>query len=84
MPLKGLILFPIDLHCINFLLIHLWMWCSCCIEIKKEKKTSPEKKRGPDRNLLPNPKIKILEKDPLFETKYVIFSDMSHCSCWFL
>ncbi|XP_061174017.1 poly [ADP-ribose] polymerase tankyrase-like isoform X2 [Saccostrea echinata] len=38
-------------------------------EVKKEKKTSPGKKRGPDRNLLPNPKIKILEKDPLFETK---------------
>lgn len=40
------------------------------VEVKKEKKTpSPGKKRGPDKNLLPNPKIKILEKDPLFETK---------------
>lgn len=43
------------------------------VEVKKEKKTaSPGKKRGPDKNLLPNPKIKILEKDPLFETKYVL------------
>jgi len=40
-------------------------------KVKKEKKKleKGEKKRGPDRKLKPNPKIKILEKDPLFDTK---------------
>lgn len=47
------------------------------VEVKKENKTaSPGKKRGPDKNLLPNPKIKILEKDPLFETKYVYIFEL--------
>lgn len=42
---------------------------------EKGKKTSPSKKeksdktKGPDKNLKPNPKIKILEKEPFFETK---------------
>ena len=41
---------------------------------KKDKKDSgkkkkEERKKGPDRNLKPNPKIKILEKDPFFETR---------------
>ena len=34
------------------------------------KKVKSEKKKGPDRNLQPNPKIKILDKDPFFETRY--------------
>lgn len=34
---------------------------------KKEGKS--DKKRGPDKNLKPNLKIKVIEKDPLFETK---------------
>lgn len=43
----------------------------------KEKAKSPrqsekvEKKKGPDRNLKPNHKIKILEQDPFFETRSV-------------
>ncbi|OWF45703.1 Poly(ADP-ribose) polymerase pme-5 [Mizuhopecten yessoensis] len=36
---------------------------------KKEKKPEKEKKRGPDRKLKPNPKVRIVEKDPLFQTK---------------
>ena len=37
---------------------------------KKEKKVKKEeKKKGPDRNLHPNPKIKVLEKEPFFETR---------------
>ncbi|XP_052057851.1 poly [ADP-ribose] polymerase tankyrase-like isoform X2 [Mytilus californianus] len=45
---------------------------------KKEGKS--DKKRGPDKNLKPNLKIKVIEKDPLFETKdHVPFiSKMSH------
>ncbi|XP_059138557.1 poly [ADP-ribose] polymerase tankyrase-like isoform X2 [Physella acuta] len=35
----------------------------------KQKGKGGDKKKGPDRNLKPNPKIKILEKDPFFETK---------------
>ncbi|CAL1535690.1 unnamed protein product [Lymnaea stagnalis] len=35
----------------------------------KQKSKSGDKKKGPDRNLKPNPKIKILEKDPFFDTK---------------
>lgn len=34
---------------------------------KQKEKT--ERKKGPDRYLKPNPKIKVLEKDPFFETK---------------
>lgn len=34
-----------------------------------KQKGKSDKKKGPDRNLKPNPKIKILEKDPFFETK---------------
>ncbi|BFZ11859.1 hypothetical protein BsWGS_14898 [Bradybaena similaris] len=33
-----------------------------------KQKGKGDKKKGPDRNLKPNPKIKILEKDPFFET----------------
>ena len=36
---------------------------------KKKKKEAKEKKKGPDRKLKPNPRIKVLEKDPFFETK---------------
>ncbi|KAK3611456.1 hypothetical protein CHS0354_032737 [Potamilus streckersoni] len=38
---------------------------------KEKKKTSPagkEQKAGPDKKLKPNPKIKVLEKEPFFET----------------
>lgn len=47
-------------------------------EVKKEGKG--EKKKGPDKNLKPNLKIKVIEKDPLFETKdHVPFiSKMAH------
>ncbi|KAK3738943.1 hypothetical protein RRG08_006510 [Elysia crispata] len=45
-------------------------------KVPKEKKKAKEeaakqksKGKGPDRNLKPNPKIKVLEKDPFFETK---------------
>ncbi|CAG5125122.1 unnamed protein product, partial [Candidula unifasciata] len=37
------------------------------VKVGKQKGKS-EKKKGPDRNLKPNPKIKIFEKDPFFET----------------
>ena len=36
-------------------------------EAKKDGKA--DKKRGPDKKLKPNLKIKVIEKDPLFETK---------------
>ncbi|XP_067682285.1 poly [ADP-ribose] polymerase tankyrase-like [Haliotis asinina] len=36
---------------------------------KKETKKKEAKKKGPDRNLKPNPKIKVLEKNLFFETK---------------
>jgi len=36
---------------------------------KKDVKVKEEKKKGPDRNLHPNPRIKVVEKDPFFETK---------------
>ncbi|KAI8784708.1 poly [ADP-ribose] polymerase tankyrase [Biomphalaria glabrata] len=36
---------------------------------KSKQKGKSEKKKGPDRNLKPNLKIKILEKDPFFDTK---------------
>ena len=36
---------------------------------KKKKKEAKDKKKGPDRKLKPNPKIKVLEKDPFFESK---------------
>ncbi|KAL4238217.1 hypothetical protein ACF0H5_002929 [Mactra antiquata] len=45
------------------------------VKLDKGKKVSPskkektEKKKGPDRALKPNPKIKILEKEPFFETR---------------
>ena len=47
-------------------------------EAKKDGKA--DKKRGPDKKLKPNLKIKVIEKDPLFETKdHVPFiSKMSH------
>ncbi|ESO95201.1 hypothetical protein LOTGIDRAFT_176683, partial [Lottia gigantea] len=35
----------------------------------KKPKEKTERKKGPDRKLKPNPKIKVLEKDPFFETK---------------
>ncbi|XP_052767208.1 poly [ADP-ribose] polymerase tankyrase-like isoform X2 [Mya arenaria] len=35
----------------------------------KENKVKPEKKKGPDKDLKPNTKIKVLEKEPFFETK---------------
>ena len=35
----------------------------------KETKPKAEKKKGPDKDLKPNPKIKVLEKEPFFETK---------------
>ncbi|GFO49165.1 poly [ADP-ribose] polymerase [Plakobranchus ocellatus] len=39
-------------------------------EKAKEKASKTKGKgKGPDRNLKPNPKIKVLEKDPFFETK---------------
>ncbi|KAL8622950.1 hypothetical protein ACOMHN_027071 [Nucella lapillus] len=39
-------------------------------EKEKKRKDKGEKKgRGPDRNLRPNPKIKVLEKDPFFEMR---------------
>ncbi|XP_012945468.1 poly [ADP-ribose] polymerase tankyrase [Aplysia californica] len=34
-----------------------------------KQKDKKERKKGPDRNLKPNGKIRILEKDPFFETK---------------
>ncbi|XP_045173685.2 poly [ADP-ribose] polymerase tankyrase-like [Mercenaria mercenaria] len=34
-----------------------------------QKKEKTEKKKGPDRNLHPNPKIKVLDKEPFFETR---------------
>lgn len=36
---------------------------------EKSKKQKSDKVRGPDRNLKPNPKIKVFEKDPFFEGK---------------
>lgn len=43
------------------------------VEVKKEKKiVLLGKKRGLDKNFLLNFKIKILEKDFLFEIKYVL------------
>lgn len=43
------------------------------VEVKKEKKiVFLGKKRGLDKNFLLNFKIKILEKDFLFEIKYVL------------
>ncbi|XP_052272329.1 poly [ADP-ribose] polymerase tankyrase-like isoform X2 [Dreissena polymorpha] len=35
----------------------------------KDTKEKPEKKRGPDKDLKPNPKIKVLEKEPFLETR---------------
>ncbi|KAH9523062.1 hypothetical protein Btru_065649 [Bulinus truncatus] len=39
------------------------------LQEKIKQKGKGDKKKGPDRNLKPNLKIKILEKDPFFETK---------------
>lgn len=36
---------------------------------EKGKKPKGERGKGPDGNLKPNPKIKILEKDPFFDGK---------------
>ncbi|KAL3874859.1 hypothetical protein ACJMK2_037816 [Sinanodonta woodiana] len=45
-------------------------------EKQKEKKKSPtaskEKKSGPDKQLKPNPKIKVMEKEPFFETNELV------------
>ncbi|KAL5008431.1 hypothetical protein ScPMuIL_014012 [Solemya velum] len=38
----------------------------------KKKAGSTEKKKGPDKKLKPNLKIKVLEKEPLFETKEAV------------
>ena len=35
----------------------------------KEKEKKKGKGKGPDRNLKPNPKIKVQEKDPFFELR---------------
>ncbi|XP_076464084.1 poly [ADP-ribose] polymerase tankyrase-like isoform X2 [Babylonia areolata] len=36
---------------------------------RKQKEKGEKKGKGPDRNLKPNPKIKVLEKDPFFEVR---------------